>query len=107
MGLFSKDDDFIPYKFKHLKTFSSAEWMANSTKKYRTVFDRLELTYLRVEFTFYNKWFDEKDWKAKICLKMVSSVDGNKELCSLESTLDVKMDQNEVTVHDGWGNATA
>lgn len=107
MGLFNNDDDFIPYKFKHVKTYSSAEWMANSTKKYRSVFDRQELTYLRAEFTFYNKWFDEKDWKAKICLKLISVNENNKELCSLDQELEIKMDQNEVTIHEGWGNATA
>lgn len=106
MGLFNNEDDFIPYKFKHVKTYASSEWMANSTKKYRSVFDRQELTYLRAEFCFYNKWFDEKDWKAKICLKLVAVHEDNKELCSLDQELEVTMDQNVVTIHEGWGNAT-
>ena len=45
------------YKFKELKVFSSDEWMANATKKYRTGFDKMETTYIRAEFSFYNKLF--------------------------------------------------
>ena len=39
------------YKFKERKVYSSDEWMANSTKKYRIVFDRMETTYLRTGFS--------------------------------------------------------
>lgn len=95
------------YKFKDIKVYSSDEWMANSTKKYRTVFDRMETTYMRTEFSFYNKLFDEQDWNAKITLKAFS-LDGNnrKELCSLDSNLTIKMDENIVYVRDGWGTPT-
>ena len=94
------------YKFKDIKTFSSDEWMANATKKYRSVFDRAETTYIRVEFSFYNKFFDEKDWNAKITLKAFS-VNGSdkKELCKLETNNLIKADENIVFVRDGWGNA--
>jgi SpoVK/Ycf46/Vps4 family AAA+-type ATPase len=94
------------YKFKDLKVFSSDEWMANATKKYRTVFDKMETTYMRTEFSFYNKLFDEQDWDAKITLKAFSIIDTNRtELCSIDSTLTIKMDENIVYVRDGWGNA--
>lgn len=92
------------YKFKEMKVYSSDEWMANSTKKYRTVFDRMETTYLRTEFSFYNKLFDEQDWSTKIALKAFSLVGSTrKELCSLESSPTIKMDENIVYVRDGWG----
>ena len=29
------------YKLKEVKVYSSDEWMANATKKYRTVFDKM------------------------------------------------------------------
>lgn len=94
------------YKFKDLKVFSSDEWMANATKKYRTVFDRMETTYLRAEFSFYNKLFDEADWSAKISLKCISQLStGRLELCSLDSTITIKTDENIVYVRDGWGNS--
>ena len=92
------------YKFKEMKVYSSDEWMANSTKKYRTVFDRMETTYLRTEFSFYNKLFDEQDWNAKITLKAFSLIgNARTELCCLESSREIKMDENVVFVRDGWG----
>lgn len=95
------------YKFKDLRTFASDEWMANSTKKYRKVFDRAETTYVRCEFSFYNKLFDEEAWTCTVLLKCFDLTDGKKtEICSLDSTREVKMDENIVYLRDGWGNAT-
>jgi hypothetical protein len=95
------------YKFKDIKTYSSDEWMANSTKKYRRVFDRAETTSIRVELSFYNKLFDEEEWEANVQLKAFSLDRGNRrELCSLESKRIVKMDENVVYIRDGWGNPT-
>ena len=95
------------YKFKSLQVYSSDEWMANSTKRYRSVFDRLETTFMRVEFAFYNKLFDEADWNCKVLLKASKLTDGKKkELCSLDSELTVIKEDNIVYVRDGWGNPT-
>ncbi|HEU4718405.1 MAG TPA: AAA family ATPase [Bacteroidia bacterium] len=96
------------YKFKELKTFSSDEWMLNSSKKYRKVFDKAETTYIRAEFSFYNKLFDEEDWSCTILMKCFSldETGNKKELCSLDTKRDVKMDENIVYLRDGWGNAT-
>jgi SpoVK/Ycf46/Vps4 family AAA+-type ATPase len=92
------------YKLKDVKVYSSDEWMANATKKYRTVFDRMETTYLRTEFSFYNKLFDESEWSCKVTLKAFS-LEGTtrKELCAIDSNITVKMDENIVYVRDGWG----
>jgi SpoVK/Ycf46/Vps4 family AAA+-type ATPase len=93
-----------PFKFKSLKVYSSSEWMANSTKKYRRVFDKAEVSYMRWEFTFYNKLFDEEDWKAKINIKVFEVKRGKrKEICNLEDNLDIRKDQNEVQVYKSWG----
>ncbi len=95
------------YKFKEIKIFSSDEWMANATKKYRTVFDRMETTYIRAEFSFYNKLFDEQDWSAKVTLKAFSLLAGKRtELCSIDLPVAVKTEDNIVYMRDGWGNAT-
>jgi SpoVK/Ycf46/Vps4 family AAA+-type ATPase len=96
------------FKFKSLKVFSSDEWMQNSSKKYRTVYDKAETTYISAEFSFYNKLFDEQDWEANICLKAFSLGEGDKrtELCKLEQKRPIKMDENIVACTDGWGNAT-
>ena len=95
------------YKFKELRTFASDEWMANATKKYRKVFDKAETTYIRCEFSFYNKLFDEEVWSCTVTLKCFDLADnGKKEMCSLETRREVKMDENIVYMRDGWGNAT-
>jgi SpoVK/Ycf46/Vps4 family AAA+-type ATPase len=96
------------YKFKSLNIYSSDEWMANATKRYRTVFEKAETTYIRVELAFYNKLFDEEDWECKIELKCVEFNGAKKtELCSLPSTHKISKDENIFYLRDGWGNATA
>jgi len=103
-----KEDDYKfgnKYKFKSLKVYSSAEWMADSTKKYRQVFDRMETTYISAEFSFYNKLFDECEWEAKITLKAFNVEKKGKkiEICNQEETIKVKTDENVVSIRKGWG----
>ncbi len=101
----SDDKNFVKYKFKSLLTYGSDEWMANSSKKYRTVFDRAETTYIRAEFAFYNKLFDENDWKCKVTLKAFDITNNKRdELCSLDKELDISKFENIIYVRDGWGN---
>ena len=92
-----------PYKFQALKLYSSSEWMANSTKKYRRVFEKDELSYLRAQFSFYNKLFDEEEWKAKIAIKAFDNKKTpRKEICSLSSEHTIKKDDNIfLQFHDG------
>lgn len=93
------------YKFKDLKVFSSTETMDGNTKKYRRVFDNLETTYLYGELSFYNKLFDEEDWKAKITIKAFAiKKEERRELCNIDRELDILKDQNIVILREGWGN---
>lgn len=95
------------YKFKSLLVYSSDEWMANSTKRYRTCFDRAETNYIRVELAFYNKLFDEEDWNCKIVLKAFRHAQSEKkELCNLETDRLISKEDNVVFIRDGWGNTT-
>ncbi len=96
------------YKFKEMKVYSSDEWMAGSTKKYRRVFDRFETTYMRVELTFFNKLFDEEDWDASIRTKCYF-VNGSQrnELSNWEEKRKILKDENIVFIRHSWGNATA
>jgi len=103
-----KNDDYKfgdKYKFKALRCYSSTEWMANSTKKYRSVFDKDEVDYVRCEFAFWNKLFDEREWTAKIRLKCFGNKGGikRKEICDQESEEIIRPDQNTVYIHKGWG----
>lgn len=93
------------YKFKDMKVYSSDEWMADGTKKYRQVFDRKETTYLRVEIAFYNKLFDEEEWEAVIDLKcFFDSGSRQNELCSLPLNRKIQKDENIVYIRNAWGN---
>ncbi len=96
----------IKYKFRDIKVHSSDEWMADATKKYRKVFDRYETSYIRAEFSFFNKLFDEVDWEASVRLKCFQIVDKNKtELCNLETKRTILKDENIVFIRNSWGNA--
>ncbi len=97
-----------PFKFKSIKIYSSPEWMANSKKRYRTVFDKSELTYIRVQFSFYNKLFDEEEWEAKVSIKIIQTDSSErKEICNLENNHTVTKDKNVVDVYESWGVDTA
>lgn len=79
--------------------------MEGNTKKYRRVFDNKETTYLYAELSFYNKLFDEEDWKTKVCFKAFAiNSGGRRELCNIERELNITKDQNIVFVREGWGN---
>ena len=110
---FKKDEEekskaeqmLVKYKYRDLKVYSSDEWMSDSTKKYRRVFESSEITYMRVEFSFINKLFDEEEWEANICLKCFTLNGSNKnELCKFEKKIKVLVDENIVYVRESWGN---
>ncbi len=96
-----------PFKFKSLKTYSSNEWMADSTKKYRKVFDKSEISFLRWELCFYNKLFDEEDWKTKVSIKVFEIVQGKRKLiCENQREVDVDKTENEIKYYESWGVKT-
>ncbi|MCB0836586.1 MAG: AAA family ATPase, partial [Bacteroidetes bacterium] len=103
-----KPSDFVKHKFNSLKTYASTEWLADSKKKYRQVFDRSETTYIYAEFAFFNKLFDEEDWNAQINLKAFFQPEDKRkkprELCDISAPKTITKDQNIVYVREGWGN---
>jgi hypothetical protein len=90
------------YKFKSLQTFCNNEWMVNNQKRYRTVFDRAEIDYIRIELALYNKNFDEEDWTAKVNLKCVD-ITTQQQFCDRELEVTVKKEENIFYLRDGWG----
>lgn len=93
------------FKFKDLKIYGSSEWLAGKRKKYRRVFDRLEATYVYAELSFYNKFFDEKDWNIKVNLKAYALKGTRRiELCSLDVDRKVPKDDHIIYIREGWGN---
>jgi len=96
------------FKFKDVKIYCSTEWMANSTKKYRKVFDKSEINYLRFEISFYNKLFDEEAWDAKVSTKVYNITGGERtEIFVQDSNINIKLDDNIVYVYESWGVADA
>lgn len=93
------------YKFKSLKTYAWDRTI-NNKRKYRTVFDRQELSYLSVGLEFYNKCFDEKDWKTSITFKAYQLKNNEKSnlLCEKVEEYTITKDINIAICDYGWGN---
>ena len=102
--MFGKSKKSKNYKFKYLRPYLWSKVVGN-IKQYRTVFDRWEIMYLSAELAFYNKLFDEKDWKAELTLKAYTLEDGVKttEHCVETKTIEIPSDQNIITFNYGWG----
>ncbi|MBC7425615.1 MAG: AAA family ATPase [Bacteroidia bacterium] len=92
------------YKFRDIKTYGSTEWLANNAKKYRSIFDELEVSYIYCEFSFFNKKFDEDNWDIKLLIKCLDSSDN--EVCELNCDRQVDKRDNVVYVREGWGVKT-
>ncbi|MEM7105873.1 MAG: AAA family ATPase [Bacteroidota bacterium] len=90
------------YKFATLKTFGSKENLHQNVKKYRRVFDVAESRYIYAEMAFYNKLFDEKEWKTEVKLICVN-VDTKKQVCELKKEITISSDKNMIYVREGWG----
>ncbi|MBK8443698.1 MAG: AAA family ATPase [Sphingobacteriales bacterium] len=93
------------YKFKDLKIYGSAEWLAGRNKRYKRVFERSETSYIYAELSFYNKLFDQRDWDIKITLKAYT-FKGNKrtEMCSLDVNRSISKEDPIIYIREGWGN---
>ncbi|MCH2024012.1 MAG: AAA family ATPase [Saprospiraceae bacterium] len=92
------------FKFNYLKVFGSVENFYKDLKSYRRVLDVSECTYVYGELSFYNKLFDERDWKCKSRL-VCTDVASGQLLCDMKKDIEVKKEQNIVSVREGWGTA--
>ncbi len=101
---FGKKNAADKYKFKELQVYAWDRTIGG-LKKFRRVFDSSELNYLSVEFSFYNKVFDETDWKAKIAVKLFKINGENKEeITEKIETQDILPTENIHKFNFGWGN---
>ncbi|MEM6633456.1 MAG: AAA family ATPase [Bacteroidota bacterium] len=111
----NKSSSFSKYKFRALKTYASNEWLAESKKKYRKVFDQSEVSVIYAELSFYNKRFDQEDWETEITLKVFKSPDirdkGAAPSASSQQIFEdlilpvhVSKDQHEVYIREGLGD---
>ena len=92
------------YLFRNMKVYGSTEWLADNKKKYRSVFDLNEATYIYTEFSFFNLQFKKKDWNLK--LKLVCIDQNNIEICNLNCDRTISQAHNQIYVREGWGTHT-
>jgi len=101
---FNKKDD-KHYKFISLQTYA---WdrIINNTRRYRNVFDKSEVNYLSVGLEFYNKLFDEKDWKASVTFKAyeLNNEDKSNLICEHTDEYNITKDLNIAICDYGYGN---
>ena len=91
------------FKFKELNIYTSTEWLANNSKRYRQVFLSDETNYIYAELSFYNKEFDQSNWMINVKLNCYE-VGKKKALCSLEFNKKVSKHDNIAYIREGWGN---
>jgi len=94
------------YRFKSLNTYISREWLAEEKKKYRTVFDVSEMTYLYVELAFYNKLFEKKEWEVGItlkCFKLKNETE-KEQICVIHTQFHVNPEDAVAYLREGWGH---
>jgi SpoVK/Ycf46/Vps4 family AAA+-type ATPase len=89
------------FLFRNMKIYGSTEWLADNKKKYRSVFDVNECSYIYAEFSFFNLQFKKKDWDIK--LRLVCIDQNNNEICNLNCERTVSKNHNQVYIREGWG----
>jgi SpoVK/Ycf46/Vps4 family AAA+-type ATPase len=93
-----KNPDYI---FRNIKVYSSTEWLADNKKKYRSVFDKNESTYIYTEFSFFNLHFKKKDWDLK--LQLVCRDQSKNEVARLNCDRTISANSNLIFIREGWG----
>lgn len=92
------------YKFRDIKTYSNIEWLANNAKKYRSVFELLEIGYIYCEVSLFNKQFDVDPWQLQLRIRCVD--EENNEICFLNCDRLVNPDEPILFIREGWGVKT-
>jgi SpoVK/Ycf46/Vps4 family AAA+-type ATPase len=90
------------FKFKDLKVHGTNEWLQNSQKKYRQVFDAQTVKYIYCELLLHNLLFDKEDWSVNINFKIYDSA--NALLCDKIVTQTVTRAEDVACIRYSWGN---
>lgn len=94
------------FRARDLSTYISRVQLHNGQHIYRSVFEKSEITHMLVDFSFFNKKFDEEDWSAKIEF-ILYRLEGDEPemLDATEINRDIKMQENIITVSDSYGSS--
>jgi SpoVK/Ycf46/Vps4 family AAA+-type ATPase len=94
------------YRSEGLKTYAHTLKILNNQRLYRSVFEKNELAYIYVDFSFYNKKFDEEVWDAEVEFVLYRIDDDAPVLLDVTVyPLTIEASQNKVVVWDSWGEA--
>ncbi len=93
------------YRSKCLETYVSQLVLSDNKRIYRRVFEREELSFLYVDFTFYNKKFDEEDWEASLSFELYLLTEVEPIMLDFAQQIrTIGKNENIVTITDNWGN---
>lgn len=90
------------FKFKDIKVHSSNEWLIDSQKKYRQVFNLMSVKYIYIELTLFNVQYMKEDWTVNVNFK--SYDDKNELLCDKVITQTITQSENIAYIRYSWGN---
>jgi SpoVK/Ycf46/Vps4 family AAA+-type ATPase len=89
-----------------LKTYTHGPIIMNTQRLYRSVFEKSELSYVYVDFSFFNKKFDEEAWEAEVEFVLYRIGDEQSVLLDVMTyPLTIATTQNRVVVSDNWGES--
>lgn len=95
------------FRSRSLQTYISPVKLHNEQRLYRKVFEKQEISYMYVDFSFFNKKFDEEDWEAQIEFMLYRQGDQDEDLLDTTSYQQcISKDENIVLVTDNWGSGT-
>jgi SpoVK/Ycf46/Vps4 family AAA+-type ATPase len=104
------NDTSTYFKVKDLKFYCNTESLIHNSRKYRSVFEQSEITYLFLDFKFYNIKFNEQDWKAtitSICYRLDNSGKKTDKLFENKNQEIVVSKTENITTHiESWGSQT-
>lgn len=104
------NDTSIYFKVKDLKFYCNAESLIHNSRKYRSVFEQHEITYLFSDFKFYNIKFNEQDWKAtikSICYRLDNKDNKVEKLFENKNKELIVLKTENIKTHiESWGSQT-
>lgn len=93
------------YKVKDLKVYCSTEFVSDNKKQYRLVFDKSEITYIYIELSFYNKYFDIENWDVDIELRCFEKMNADvRQVCHLVLNKKISKYDPIAYIREGWGS---
>lgn len=89
------------YKILDIKTYASTETLANNSKFYCQVFEKITTSYIYCELSFINKKFEIEDWDLELNIKCLN--EQNEELCDLDCRRNIDQNNHTILIREGWG----